>query len=50
MDVKDNAYIDSSKEVNDKDPKFKLVITQELQNTKTFLLKYTLQIGLKKVL
>ena len=50
VDVKDNTYIDSSKEVNDKDPKFKLVITQELQNTKRFLLKYTLQIGLKKVL
>ena len=24
VDVKDNAYIDSSKEVNDKDPKFKV--------------------------
>ena len=25
LDVKDNTYIDSSKEVNDKDPKFKVV-------------------------
>ena len=24
VDVKDDAYIDSSKEVNDKDPKFKI--------------------------
>ena len=24
VDVKDNTYIDSSKEVNDKDPKFKV--------------------------
>ena len=24
VDVKDNAYIDSSKEVNDKDPKFQV--------------------------
>ena len=28
----------------------KLVIMQEFQNTKTFLLKYTHQIGLKKLL
>ena len=26
VNVKDNAYIDSSKEVNDKEPQFKLVI------------------------
>ena len=26
VDVKNNAYLDSSKKVNDKDPKFKLVI------------------------
>ena len=26
VDVKNNTYIDSSKEVNDKDPKFKLVL------------------------
>ena len=25
IEVKDNTYIDSSKEVNDKDPKFKVV-------------------------
>ena len=46
VDVKDNTYINISKEVNDKDPKFKVGD----QNTKTFLLKAILQIGLKKFL
>ena len=50
IDVKDNKYIESIKEVNDKDPKFKLVIMLEYQNTKTYLLKATSQIGLKKFL
>ena len=50
IDVKDNKYIESIKEVNDKDPKFKLVIMLEYQNTKTYLLKATFQIGLKKFL
>ena len=40
-DVKNNTYIDSSKEVNDKDPTFKVRIMLEYQNTKTFLLKDT---------
>ena len=55
-DVKDNTY-DSSAELHtmelhlrklrsNKDPKFK-VDDQEFQNTKTFLLKDTHQIGLK---
>ena len=43
--VKDNTYIDSSKEVNDKDPKF-----QVGDHTKSFLPKDILQIGLKKFL
>ena len=46
IEVKDNAYIDSTKEVNDKDSKFKVGD----QNTKTFLLNDILQIGLKKFL
>ena len=50
VDVKDNTYIDFDKEVNDKDTNFKLVIMLEYQNTKTFLLKNILQIGLKKFL
>ena len=41
VDVKDNTYVDSSKEVNDKDPTFKVRIMLEYQNTKTFLLKDT---------
>ena len=41
IEVKDNTYIDSSKEVNDKDPTFKVRIMLEYQNTKTFLLKDT---------
>ena len=50
VDVKDNTYIDFDKEVNDKDTNFKLVIMLEYQNTKTFLLKNILQIGLKQFL
>ena len=52
--VKSNTYIDSSKEINNENPKFKigekLVILLEYQNIKIFLQKFTLQIGLKKVL
>ena len=51
IDVKDNAYINVDKEVNYKDLKFKVGDHQfEYQNTKTFLLKDILQIGLKKFL
>ena len=55
VDVKDNTYIasielHSSKEVNIKTLDLKLVIMQEFPNTKIFLLKDTLQIGLKKLL
>ena len=48
--VKDNTYVDSKKEVNDKDPKFKVGDHVRFQNTKTFLLKDIHQIGLKKFL
>ena len=44
-DVKSNTYIDSSKEVNDKNPKFK--ICDFVRTSKTFLQKVKLQIGLK---
>ena len=50
-DVKSNAYIDSSKKINDKNPKFKIddtVRMLEYQIIKMFLQKVTLQIGLKK--
>ena len=55
VDVKDNAYIDSTelhsnKKTNDKGPKFKVGDHVKFQNTKTFLLKDTLQTGLKKFL
>ena len=52
--VKSNTYIDSSKEINNENPKFKigekLVKLLKYQNIKIFLQKFTLQIGLKKVL
>ena len=48
-DVKSSTYIDSSKETNKKDPKFK-ICDIEYQNKKTFLQKSKFQIGLKKFL
>ena len=49
VDVKSNTYVDSNKEINNKNPKFKiLVILLEYQNIKNFLQKVTLKIGLKK--
>ena len=48
--VKDNTYINTDKETNDKDPKFKVGDRVRIQNTKRFLLKATPQIGLKKYL
>ena len=50
VDVKDNTYIDFKKEVNDKDPKFKIGDHIKFLNTKIFLLKDTCQVGLKKFL
>ena len=43
-------YSEFNEEVIDKDPNLKLVILLEYQNTKTFLPKDILQIGLKKLL
>ena len=48
VDVKQSTYFDSSKEINNKDPK--LVILFEYQNIKTLLQKAMFQIGLKKFL
>ena len=50
VDVKNNTYIDSNKEVNDKDPKFKAGDHVRISKHKTFLLKDTVQTGLKKSL
>ena len=50
VDVKSSTYIDSSKEINEKDPKFKQnkKILLEYQNIKTFLQIGMFKIGLKK--
>ena len=48
FDVKSSTYIDSSKEINNKDPKFKIDVLLEYQNIKIFLQKAMFQIGLRK--
>ena len=48
--AKDNSYIDSSKEVNDKYPKFQVGDHARTSKFKIFLLKNILQISLKKFL
>ena len=45
VDVKDNTYIDFKKEINNKDPKFKVGDYVTIQN-----IKILCQIGLKKFL
>ena len=49
-EVKGNTYIESIKKLMIKILDLKLVIMSAYQNTKTFLLKDILQIGLKKCL
>ena len=49
-DVKPSTYIDSSKEINDKDLNLKLVILLQYRNIKIFFQKLTFQIGLKNFL
>ena len=39
IDVKSSIYIDSSKQINEKDPTFKIVILLEYQNTKKYFYK-----------
>ena len=48
--IKDNTYFDYIKEVNNKDPKFKVDEHVRISKYKTFLLKDILQIGQKKLL
>ena len=48
VDVKNDTYINFKKEVNDKDPKFK--VGYHVRISKTYLLKDTHQIGQKKLL
>ena len=44
---KDNTYIDSRKEINDNDPKFKVDDHVRISKYKNILLRDTLQTGLK---
>ena len=50
VDVKSNTYIDSRKETNEKDLKYKMVIMSEYQNIKILWQKITLKIVRKKFL
>ena len=49
VDVKLSTFIESSKEINYEDPKFKIGVLLEYQTIKTFLQKAMFQIGLKKI-
>ena len=48
IDVKDNTYINTDKEINDKDPKFKIGDCVRISKYKNIFANATLQIGLKK--
>ena len=51
IEVKNNTYIDSIKDVNDKDPKFKVGDHVKISKYKNIFAKiYILQIGLEKFL
>ena len=44
VDVKLNTYVDSSKEINNKDPKFKIGDTVRISKDKNIFQKVTFQI------
>ena len=50
VDVKSSTYIDFNKGNNEEDPKFEVENHLKYQNTKAFLQKVTLEIGLNKFL
>ena len=50
VDVKSSAYIESGKEINNKDPKFKIGDTVVISKYKNILPMFTIQIGLKRFL
>ena len=50
IDVKDNTYINTSKEINNKDPKFKVGDYVRISKYKNILLKGICLIGVKKYL
>ena len=45
-----NTYVEYSKQINNKDPKFKIGDTVRISKYKNIFAKVTLQIGLKKFL
>ena len=45
-----NTYVEYSKQINNKDPKFKIGDTVRISKYKNFFAKVILQIGLKKFL
>ena len=49
-DVGDVSFAEYNEESNEKDPKFKVGDHARIQSTKIFLLKYMLEIGVKKFL
>ena len=50
IDVKENTYTDSFKEINDEDAKFKLVVILEYQNTKWYIQNWSEEVlKIKKV-
>ena len=50
IDINDNTYIGFKREVNDKDPKFKVGDRVRISKYKNILLTDTPQIGLQKFL
>ena len=50
INAKYNTYINADKEINNKDPKFKVGDYVRISKYKTFFLKATPQVGLKKYL
>ena len=50
IDAKSNTYIDSSEEINNKNPKFKIGYYVRISKYRNIFAKVTLQIGLKKCL
>ena len=49
IDINDNTYIGFKKEVNDKNPEFKVGDRVKISKYKNILLKDTPQIGLQKL-
>ena len=50
VDVKDNTYVDFPKDINEKDPKFKVADHVRISKCKNIFLKDIFQVGLMKFL